>query len=195
MEQASAPAISQSPELKPEACQGTANQAKRSRGEWQKGTVAASPSGVFRSCLTNNRSCGHPASVWFGVFTASCSSCFLFFWLSLICPCRDAVWDISAQKKTNDSKSLHLCTTCQGMWGIYITLYRLHDTIIWKMNANGVINDFCIIVVIYLHILVGESVLLMGKYPDSLPPADMGVWCSASLLSVHDWNITAACFL
>lgn len=27
-----------------------------------------------------------------------------------------------------------------------------------KLNANGVIIDLCIIVVIYLHILVGESI-------------------------------------
>lgn len=27
-----------------------------------------------------------------------------------------------------------------------------------KLNANGVIIDFCIIVVIYLHILVVESI-------------------------------------
>lgn len=89
------------------------------------------------------------------------SSCFLF---------RGSIWSEKnlRQKKTNrwlkenKTQRLHLCTICQGMWGIYINLYRLHDEIIW--NANGVITDFCIIVVIYLHILGGWVFKWWRKY-------------------------------
>lgn len=82
-------------------------------------------------------------------------------------PGLDLVWENFNAKENkqmtqkNKKQRLHLCTICQGMWGIYINLYRLHDEIIW--NANGVITDFCIIVVIYLHILGGWVYLNDGE--------------------------------
>lgn len=64
-----------------------------------------------------------------------------------------------------------------------IKLYR-------EMNANGIIIEFCTIVVTYLNVMAGEQISFHKWFPRPFPNQVRVCECDASLLFNHHSKIT-----
>lgn len=101
------------------------------------------------------------------------------------------------RKQMTQKTKIHLCTIVRHVRNINLYLYIYMMTLLWKLNANGVIIDSCIIVVIFVYywwvILISWRKVSISSKPvlQMCFPSDRGVSvCMQRLcLFVSDWNM------